>query len=363
MDNEYWDPKCTRPSDLVRPVRLDATGELGPTRGQARGPGWRRTSRGWYVPAEVGPEPVEQRILEQSVRLPTCGALTGWANLRWRGGRFFDGTDDGGRVQLPVPFVLGGWADIGHDDRIVVSRERFWPHEIEVVGGVRCAIAERALFDEMRRRLPRFRPGVVAADMAFAAGLTTLDRMRAYIATRNGWTGVPGARKALGLACEDSRSPQESRMRLVWVLDAGLPAPKCNVPVFDLHGNLIGVPDLFDPVAGLVGEYDGADHQLRGPSPFGRRTRGEVPGPWSGVLRTRPWGPRQHGRRRTADAQCAAPGQIRSARAAAVDTRTTGLVAGPGRLIGYSEVESTSPSQPGVPSTSDYRGEAGSSAP
>ena len=50
-------------------------------------------------------------------------------------------------------------------------------------------------------------------------------------------------------------------MRLRWVLDAGLPPPLCNRPLFDLDGNLIGIPDLFDPVAGLVGEYDGADHK------------------------------------------------------------------------------------------------------
>lgn len=49
-------------------------------------------------------------------------------------------------------------------------------------------------------------------------------------------------------------------MRLVWTLDAGLPAPLCNEPVFSLEGRLLGHPDLFDPVAGLVGEYDGADH-------------------------------------------------------------------------------------------------------
>jgi hypothetical protein len=50
-------------------------------------------------------------------------------------------------------------------------------------------------------------------------------------------------------------------MRLVWVLDAGLPAPLVNQPVWDLHGRLLGVADLLDPGAGLVGEYDGATHR------------------------------------------------------------------------------------------------------
>ena len=34
-----------------------------------------------------------------------------------------------------------------------------------------------------------------------------------------------------------------------------------NQHVWDLHGRLLGIADLLDPVAGLVGEYDGADHR------------------------------------------------------------------------------------------------------
>ena len=83
----------------------------------------------------------------------------------------------------------------------------------------------------------------------------------AYVGRRNSWTGVPLARKAVALAVDFSRSPQETRVRLIWILDAGLPAPLCNRAVFDLDGNLLGYPDLLDPVAGVIGEYDGADHR------------------------------------------------------------------------------------------------------
>lgn len=34
-----------------------------------------------------------------------------------------------------------------------------------------------------------------------------------------------------------------------------------NVPVFTLGGRLLGYADLFDPVAGVVGEFDGADYR------------------------------------------------------------------------------------------------------
>lgn len=227
---------------------------------EARGSRWRRTSRGWYVPAEVKAS-VEQRILEQAVRLPACGAITAWASLRWQGATFFDGLDPQGR-ELGVPVVLGGWADLGRDRLVAVSRERFWPGQIEVVADVPCARVERSVFDEMRR-VGGIRRAVVAVEMARAARLTSLDMVVAYVAGCNGWTGVPVVAKSLILASEDSKSPPETYMRLNWVIDAELPPPVCNKPLFDLSGNLLGYPDLFDPVAGVVGEYDGADHLER----------------------------------------------------------------------------------------------------
>ena len=50
-------------------------------------------------------------------------------------------------------------------------------------------------------------------------------------------------------------------MLMVWLLDAELSMPLLNREVFDLDGRLIGIPDLFDEEAGLVGEYQGEDHK------------------------------------------------------------------------------------------------------
>ena len=125
--------------------------------------------------------------------------------------------------------------------------------------GVPTARVERALFDAMRDVTPR--EAVVAMEMAAAADLVSVRRMRAYLATRAGCRGVRRVSAALDLASELSRSPHETRMRLGWVLDAGLPAPRVNQPVFDRGGRLLGIVDLLDVDAGLVGEYDGADHR------------------------------------------------------------------------------------------------------
>jgi len=201
----------------------------------------------------------EQRILEQSVRVRAFGAVTAWASLRWRGASFFDGTSHGGTRQLPVPLVVAA-SKIRPDERVTVSLDQLMQRERRLVGEVWCTPVQRALFDEMRRT-GRVREAVVAMDMAAAAGLISVALMRRYVVERAGWTGVPLVREALDLAIDDSRSPPETRMRLVWRLDAGLPPPLCNQPVFDLAGRLLGYPDIFDPVAGLVGEYQGADHK------------------------------------------------------------------------------------------------------
>lgn len=49
-------------------------------------------------------------------------------------------------------------------------------------------------------------------------------------------------------------------MRGAWTRLAGLPRPRCNVPVFTLDGRHVGTPDLIDPATGLVGLYHGDSH-------------------------------------------------------------------------------------------------------
>lgn len=232
----------------------------GPTPGQARGPHWRQTSHGLYVPSWVSTEVPEQRILEQSARLSEGGAVTGWASLRIHGGTFFDGLADDGSTRLPVPLNPGPGHQLSKSDSCTVSRDRLFPVEITRRQGISCAVATRALFDEMRYA-ETWRAAVVAMDMAAAAELVSMKTMLAYLMEHPAWTGVEQARQALTHASEDSLSPKETLMRLIWVLDAGLPPPLCNKPVFTLTGRYVGRPDLLDVEAGVVGEFDGADHR------------------------------------------------------------------------------------------------------
>ena len=257
MEGE-WSARCELPPGLVAPVRLDPTGEHGPTRHEAAGPSWRRTSSGRYVPAAVDPSVVEQRILEQGFRLGRYGAVTAWAALRWRGAAYFEGRRHG-EGDLPVPLAPGK-ACLRPDPAFVAMRTQLPLWEWDLHQGLPCVVWPRAVFDEIVR-LGGPRSGAVALDMAVAAGLGSVGDFWAFLDQVRPRNGVVLARAAAGLACGTHWSPQEAWMCQCWCLDAGLPTPLFNVPVFALDGALLGVPDLFDAAAGVVGEYQGAIHR------------------------------------------------------------------------------------------------------
>jgi hypothetical protein len=248
-------PPWLRPP-FTRPTAVDPTGREGPTPAQARGPKWRRTAPGLYVPADVDLTTPEQRIVEAAGH---GGALTGWARLRWAGGRYLDGVALDGSTPYPVVLQIGP----GNGRRGCPGiRFRFNTLPMDEVydDGLLCVPMAQAVFDEVRHSRGII-TATVALDMAMEAGLVTLTEMREYVAGQAGVVGVPLARQALELADEHSGSPQETRLRLVWVLTLGLPKPLVNVAVFDRRGRLLGFPDLLDEEAGLAVEYDGSYHR------------------------------------------------------------------------------------------------------
>lgn len=265
MDDEgHFQPRCEPPEGLVRPTRRrprDAAGGAHadrPTRHEVRRGRWRQTTHGYHVPAGTDASVPEQRVLEQSMRLEGSGAVTGWAALRMYGVAYCDGSGPD-RRRLPVGLVSPRQLRDTVDS--VATRAAVPDAEVRIVQGVPCVTVERAVVDELVR-LDDLREGVVLVDMVMAARCTSPRRLRT-------WAGhLRGRRRQLLLAVlehadERSRSPMETRMRLVWTLDAGLPRPLCNRIVYALDGTVLGCPDLLDPVSGLLGEYDGAAHKER----------------------------------------------------------------------------------------------------
>ncbi len=249
-----WQPRAPHPGPLTWPVPLDPSGRAGPTRGQARGRAWRRTSHGLHVPSSVTDDRVEQRIVEAAGRLRRRGAVTGWAALRLHGAGYFDGLARDGRTRLPVP-LAAGTSRVGSASRWALDAS-----EVVERHGVRVTTVQRALLDELRRLAPDLREVVVAIDMVLAARLASLSGLRRHLSAAR--AVPPVVWEALRLSDEHSLSPQETRLRLIWVLDAGLPPPLSNPRVYStVSARFVGMPDLLESDTGMVAEYDGGMHR------------------------------------------------------------------------------------------------------
>lgn len=66
--------------------------------------------------------------------------------------------------------------------------------------------------------------------------------------------------RAVELLDEDAESPKESELRVI-IIEAGLPAPKCNVSVFDRRGVFVARVDLAYRDKKIAIEYEGDHHR------------------------------------------------------------------------------------------------------
>lgn len=200
--------------------------------------------------------------MEAASRLPLGAAVTGWAALRLARAGFFDGLASDGRTPLPVPVALQPQQRLQLDRAVRQIRGGLCTHETRVVSGIACTTSERAVLDAVRD-CDDVRAAVGVMDMALAAGVTTRSRLDGYERGHGFRAGICRFREAAHLATERSLSPMETVMRLIWILDAGLPTPLLNWPVLDADGRFLGQPDLLSVELGVYGEFDGADHRER----------------------------------------------------------------------------------------------------
>lgn len=260
-----WDPIAPPVPKLWTPVRIDPTGVTGPTKGQAEGPHWRRTSPGRFVRTTVSDTLVEQRIIEAYAGSGPTAVVTGWAGLRLLGAGFSDGLAADGTTRLDVPVAVNGGHARGRPG-VVTIRYRVPDDEVTLVHGIRCAVPERSLLDQVR--LVAQLGGddwdqIAEVDMACASQLTSIRRMARYRWTRYWYRDIRTLDQILPRCVEDARSPREVGFRKVWTQDAGWPTPLCNRTVTDFDGAVIGMPDLFDAVRAVAGEYAGGGHRRK----------------------------------------------------------------------------------------------------
>lgn len=248
--------QITRPG-VVTPVAVDAAGVTGPTKGLARGKRWRRTSHGLYVPNAVDGSSTYQRTVEAAAGTPEATAVTGWAALHWQGARWFEGRAYDGSP-LPVWLALGDTRHLARRSGVQYCYDWLFDDDLIHVDGLPLTRPERSVcIGAMRAR--SLEDAVQFIDMAAASDLVSLDELGLYAERLRGRPHTRRLFSAILLAVENAWSPLESTIRLRWLArrDSAL---LCNAPIFDADGNHLFTPDLFDPVAGVSGEYDGVVH-------------------------------------------------------------------------------------------------------
>ncbi len=91
-------------------------------------------------------------------------------------------------------------------------------------------------------------------------GLHTREELARALEQHPGRRHVRRLRRAVELLDEDSESPKESELRVV-IIEAGLPAPRCQESVFDEHHRFVARIDLTYPHLRIAIEYEGDHHR------------------------------------------------------------------------------------------------------
>ncbi|MPZ60185.1 MAG: hypothetical protein GEU93_02580 [Propionibacteriales bacterium] len=261
-----FDPGNGLPDRLIQsPCAVHVLRTAGLNRRELDGPLWSAPHHGVRQWAALDPDDPMVRIGAAAALLPSGCAISGWAAAYAHGITYLDGRA-GSRLR-DVLLLLTPGHRLHKRPGITPRRVKECP-EITTAGlDFPCVTLARASADEMCLAYA-LEDAVVIADMATSTRTgqrtTSLTDLSVMVAEMRGARGIRRARAALRLASDRSASPPETRFRLVWVLEAGLPPPLVNCPIFSLDGDLLGYGDLVDEDAGVVGEFDGAQHRELG---------------------------------------------------------------------------------------------------
>ncbi len=193
--------------------------------------------------------------------MPEGAALGGWAALRWAGLEALDGrTGPAGHRDLPVPVCLGPVGRVRPSPGLDLDRSTILDVDLVECRGVLVTRPARSVLDVARRH--GVEEGLVAADAALRAGMLTRADLDDAVSRLVRIKAVPAARLVVALADPGAESAPESRLRYVWVVEAGLPRPLVNPVVLDRQGVVLGRTDILDEAAAMAGEYDGEVHRM-----------------------------------------------------------------------------------------------------
>ena len=218
------------------------------------GPHWRRAARGIHVLAGAAPT-TAQRIVEAGVKLPPDAAIGGWAAGYAQGVDLLDGLDRAGRP-LPVTLVVPPTLHRASTTGLRYVRDVLQEEEKVTGWGLPFTTPARTAID-LARWAPDLTEAVVALDTMLQSGVLSGPTLALAGVRLRRSRGARQARQAVQMARSGVRSPGETRLRMLYVLETGASPPLVNCRVYDDSGRFLGIPDLLDVEAGLVLEYDG----------------------------------------------------------------------------------------------------------
>jgi hypothetical protein len=192
-------------------------------------------------------------FIDPTLRMRTVGAwlwsdkravVAGLAAAALHGSSWID--DD-----IPVELI---WQNTHPPVGLIVRNERLQDDEITRVAGIPVTSRIRTAFDIGRR----FERGEAVArlDALMRAQIFSIEDVLLLAKRYRGARGLGALREVLPLVDGGAASPQETRLRLLFI-DAGLPRPTTQIPAVEGRGRLVRMLDMGWEDYMVAAEYDG----------------------------------------------------------------------------------------------------------
>ncbi|QDP94957.1 hypothetical protein FOE78_02630 [Microlunatus elymi] len=226
------------------------------------GRNWSRSSRGFYRPASDGPTLPTQRILDVLPLLGSTGVIGGWAAAFVAGADWLDGINPYTGGHFPID-IISPALKRRSSARTRYRKGQLAEDDVVAPDDVAPITAPLRTTFDCGRWAPSLEESVVVLDVMIQQLRVVRSELTTYASEHHSLHGAAQVLEAARWAVPGIKSPWETRLRMCYCQQAGLPAPLVNQPIFDLDGQFLGEPDLFDPEAGLATEFDGEYHRER----------------------------------------------------------------------------------------------------
>lgn len=145
---------------------------------------------------------------------------------------------------------------------ILTRNERIADDEVVLIDGLPVTTLARTALDLGRHQ--RRGQAVARMDALMRAAQFSKEEVLLLAKRYRGARGVKRLKEALPLVDGGAASPRETWLRLIY-LDAALPPPRTQIPIYDSDGTLLRTVDMGWEDYKVISEYDGDQHRTDRP--------------------------------------------------------------------------------------------------